>query len=308
MSITITGKTSTDHHPDTAQRLLDALCAISRRWRARLGAAPRFLIAALTLLAIAACEVTGGTATAGLASSTCPGSISLTWFITNASGQFASCAQVGATSVALRLQSRTGGTPVFTAFPCASSPGTTNVPPGLYDVAIALHDANGRRLATAPTQTSVAIAIGRTKVLTPVVFAVGSDGGGNASRIALTLEAENVASNCQLRGSGGAGITGTTITLARVAGGCAAVTLVRNRGGVPIGTYQINCSSPEVAACIERDETLTSAELEPDSYVMRVRGKIGAVDCWAADPTLVVPSTGQLQTKIVLRRQSAPGC
>jgi hypothetical protein len=307
MSITTTCKISPDHHLDTAHRLLDALCALPRRLCARFCAA-RFFTATLTLLAITACEVTGGTATVGLASSPCPGSISLTWFVTNTSGQFVSCAQVGATSVALRLRSRTGGTPVFTAFPCAGSPGTANVAPGLYDVAIELHDATGRRLATAPPQTSVAIAIGRTKALTPVAFAIGAGGGGNASRVALTLAAENVASNCQSSGSGGAGFTGVTITLARVAGGCAAVTLVRNRGGVPIGTYKVNCSSPEVAVCIERDETLTSAELEPGSYVMNVRGKVGAVDCWAADPTLVVPSVGQLQRRIVLQRRSAPGC
>jgi hypothetical protein len=303
MSITITGQISANRIWNTTHRLLAPLCAVSRRWRARLGAARRFFTAALTLLTLAACDGTGGTARAALASSTCPGSISLIWFITNASGQFVSCAQAGATSVALRIQGRTGGTPVFTAFPCASSPGTANVNPGLYDVAIELHDANGRRLATAPPQTSVAIAVGRTKVLAPATFTVGAGGGGN-SRVALTLEAENVASNCQPSSSGGAGITGTTITIVRDGGGCAPAVLVRSRGG----TYQVNCSSPEVAGCIERDETLTTTGLAPGGYVVRVGGKVGAVDCWIGEASLDVPATGQLQTRIVLRRQSAPGC
>src|SRR5262245_8899655 len=98
MYITITDQIST-RCLNTKHRLLDALYAISHRWRAGLGAARRSFTAALTLLAIAACEATGGTATAGLASSTCPGSISLNWLITTTSGQFLSCAQAGATSV-----------------------------------------------------------------------------------------------------------------------------------------------------------------------------------------------------------------
>jgi hypothetical protein len=196
---------------------------------------------------------------------------------------------------------------VFLAFPCASSPGLANVVPGLYDVVIELRNATGARLATAPPQTSVAVAAGRTKVLTPATFVVGA-GGGGSSGIALTLEAEGVANNCQASSLGGAGITGTTITIERDGGGCAPVTLARTRGGVQIGTYQVNCSSPEVANCIERNESLTSTELEPGAYLVRVRGKIGAVNCWNADSPLNVPATGQLQTRIVLRRQSAPGC
>jgi hypothetical protein len=254
-----------------------------------------------------ACEGSGGTSTAALANSPCPGSVSLAWSLTSASGQPLTCAQAGATSVALRLQSRTGGTPVFTAFPCANSPGITNVAPGLYDVTIELRNATGERLATAPPQTSVAVAVGRTKVLTPVTFAVGGGGGGE-SRVVLILEAENLTSNCQPSSVGGAGITGTTITIARVGGGCAPVTLLRSLGNEPIGTYEVNCSSPQVASCIEQDETLTTTELAPDSYVVRVRGKVGAVDCWALDTQLDVPATGQLLRRITLRRQSAPGC
>ncbi|TMQ20530.1 MAG: hypothetical protein E6J91_03705 [Deltaproteobacteria bacterium] len=181
----------------------------------------------LVLLATVACDGTGGTVMAAPATGACPGSVSLAWSITSASGQPLTCAQAGATSVALRLQSRTGGTPVFTAFPCANSPGTANIAPGFYDVAIELHDASGARLATSSPQTSVAVAVGRTKVLTPVTFALAAGGGGGNSRVALTLETENVTSNCQSSSSKGAGITGTTIAIVRVGDGCAAVTLVR---------------------------------------------------------------------------------
>jgi hypothetical protein len=151
------------------------------------------------------------------------------------------------------------------------------------------------------------VAVGRTTALTPVTFALGT-GGGGSSGVALTFEAENVASNCQASSSGGAGITGTTVTIVKVGGGCAPVTLTRNRGGAQVGTYKVNCSSPQVAACVERDETLTTTGLAPAAYVLHVRGKIGPVDCWVADPQIDVPASGQLQTRIVLRHQIAPSC
>lgn len=302
MSTTINDQTRADRGRYIRTGLLDALLSAWDGWRARLRKACGCFASVLALLAITACD--GAT---DFGPSPCPGSVSLTWFITNASGQFASCAEVGANSVALRLQSRTGGTPVFTAFPCASSPGTANVAPGLYDVAIELRDANGTRLATVPQQTSIAVATGRTRVLAPVGFTVGAGGGNPPGNIRLTLRAEGVAFNCR-PSPGGAAITGTIITVERVSGGCAAVTFLRNVGNAQVGTYQVNCSSPEVASCIETDEVLTSPDLVPGSYVIRVRGKIGPVDCWTAERQIDVPQAGQLQAQVVLKRQNGPGC
>jgi hypothetical protein len=304
MSITIHDQISVHLNPNTKTRLLDALRVTWRRWCSHVGKARKLFTGPLVLLAMVACD-SGGGGTAVQATSTCPGSVSLAWSINSSIGRALTCAQTGAANVALRFQSRTGGVPVFIAFPCANDTGTSNLAPGLYDVTIALRDATGETLATAPPQTSVAVAVGRTKVLAPVTFAVQN------SRVALTLETENVASNCQPSSSGGAGITATTITIVRVGGGCAAATLIRTRGGAQIGTYQVNCSSPQIAECIERDETLTTTGLTPDAYVVHVRGKLGAAECWAADSELAVPASGQsgqLQTRIVLRRQTAPGC
>ena len=304
MSISIHDPISTHHNPNSKTRLLDALRVTWRRWCSRVGKASTLFTGPLVLLAMVACD-SGGSGTAVQATSACPGSVSLAWSITSSSRLPLTCAQTGAANVALRFQSRTGGLPVFIAFPCANGTGTSNLAPGLYDVTIALHDATGATLATAPPQTPIAIAVGRTTVLAPVTFVVQN------SRVALTLETENVASNCQPSSAGGAGITATTITIVRVGGGCAAATLIRNRGGTQIGTYQVNCSSPQIAECIERDETLTTTGLTPDAYVVHVRGKLGATECWAADSELAVPASGpsgQLQTRIVLRRQAAPGC
>lgn len=299
---TVHDQISVYRNSNTQSRLLHALSVTWRRWRSYVGKRSTLFTAPLILLALVACDNGAGTATAAQATSARPGSVSLIWSIANSLGFPLTCAQAGAANVALRLQSRTGGVPVFIAFPCANSSGTSNLAPGLYDVTIELRDATGARLATASPQTSVAVAVGRTKVLAPVAFAVAN------SRVALTLETENVASNCQPSSSGGAGITGTTITIVRVGGGCAAAAFIRNRGGAQIGTYQVNCSSPEVAGCIERDETLTTTGLTPDAYAVHVRGKVGPADCWAADSQINVPASGQLQTRIVLRRQTAPGC
>jgi hypothetical protein len=305
MSITIQDQISVHRNPNTKTRLLDALRVTWRRWRSHVRKVNALLTGLLVLLAMVACDSSGGTGSAVQATSACPGSVSLAWSITSSSGLPLTCAQAGAANVAVRFQSRTGGVPVFIAFPCANDTGTSNLAPGLYDVTIALRDATGETLATAPPQTSVAVAVGRTKVLAPVTFAVQN------SRVVLTLEAENFTSNCQPSSLGGAGITGTTITIARNGGGCAAAMLVRSRGGAQIGTYQVNCSSPQIAECIERDETLTTTGLTPDAYVVHVRGKLGAAECWAADSELAVPASGQsgqVQTRIVLRRQTAPGC
>ena len=300
--------------PNLTTRVLHALRGAWRCSRSHLnhgyrlfaGCATRLFATSLVVLAMVACDGRSGTVAAA-AAAPCPGSVSLAWSITNASGQPLSCAQAAATSVALRLLSRTGGTPVFTAFPCTSSSGIANVAPGLYDATIELRDASGATRATSPPQTSVAVAVGRTKVLTPVTFAVGS-GGGGGNRVAFKLEAENASSNCQPSSSGGAGITGTTIFIARNDGGCAPVRLVRSRGGIEIGTYQVNCSSPEVASCIERDETLSTTGFAPGSYTVRVTGKIGPGNCWLAESLIDVPATGQLETRLVLQRQNTPGC
>jgi len=303
-----------------------AVDAVWRHWSTMLRGARGFLTVALALFAIAGCDGTAGTPSAGspghscpgavsiswsstsFAQLSCPGSVSIAWSIANGTGQPSSCFQTRATSVALRIQSRTGGTPVFTAFPCNDGAGTANVAPGLYDIAIELHDANGAKLATVPVQASVAVAVGRTKTLTPAAFIVngGGGGGGGTGHVQLTLQTAGFPSNCL--STGGAGITGSLITIITDGGSCAAVKLVRTRGGVEVGTYQVDCGSPSVTTCIEADERLTAPDLAPGNYTLHVRGAVGAGACFAADATLAVPQTGQLTKLIVMQHQNAPGC
>ena len=230
------------------------------------------------------------------------GSISLAWSITDLNNQPSACADVGARSVALRLRSRAGGNIVATAFPCTSSPGTAQIAAGLYDISFQLNAADGTRLATAPDQTSVTIVAGQLKQLAPITFTVSTQGS-----LVLSFSTGTTA-NCQPPTAGGAGITGNTLTLQFAGDGCAPVTFVRQRGTEQRGTYTVNCSSPQVAPCIEKNETLTTS-LMPGTYIVHARGKVGAIDCWQRDDTLEVPAPGKpLIRTLGLLRVNSPGC
>lgn len=213
------------------------------------------------------------------------GAISVTWSISSKS-RAVSCEAVGARSVALRLRNRASGNVIATAFPCPNSPGTAQVAAGLYDVSFQLDAADGTRLATAQDETGVSIVAGRLTRLEPVAFEASSQ-----ATLVLSL-ATSATTNCRPASAGGAGITGNTIGLEFVGGGCAAVTFTRRRGAEERGTYMVNCGLPQIAPCIETDETLT-ASVDPGGYIVRARGKIGALDCWVRDDSIDVPSAGR---------------
>jgi hypothetical protein len=229
------------------------------------------------------------------------GSASIAWSITALGGP-ATCARAGAASVSLVLRSRRGDELHFT-FPCADVQGTiTPVTAGAYDATLTLYDADGATLAVGHTQRAVAIGTGQVTTLTPVAFAV--EGG----KLVLSFATIGTSTNCFLREQGGAGITGTTMTLERGAGGCAPVTFVRSRGDTTIGTYTVNCSSPQVTPCIERDETLAVDGIESGPYVIRVGGLTGAVQCWAGADILLVPAGSSVVKRIELEPNPRVGC
>jgi hypothetical protein len=231
------------------------------------------------------------------------GSISVAWSIQSIGGLAVSCEQVAARFAALRLRNRTTSAVVATAFPCANSPGTAPIAPGLYDVSFLLNAADGTLLGTAPDQVGVSIVSGRLTNLAPVTFTFGVT---PKSTLVLRL-ATSATTNCQSASAGGAGITGDTIFLARSDGGCAPVTFIRQRGAEQRGTYQVNCSSPQIAPCIEKDETLTTT-LDRGSYTIRARGRIGAADCWVRDDTLEIPIGGTVTRTLGLLRAPGAGC
>jgi hypothetical protein len=231
------------------------------------------------------------------------GSISVAWSIQSPGGLAISCEQAGARSAALRLRNRASGAVVATAFPCPNSPGTAPIAPGLYDVSFLLNASDGTLLGTAPDQMGVSIVSGRHTQLPPVTFTLGVT---PKSTLVLRV-ATGAPTNCAPTSAGGAGITGNTIFLARVEGGCAPVVFTRQRGAEQRGTYEVNCSSPQIAPCIEKDETLTTT-LDRGSYILRARGKIGVLECWVRDDTLDIPVGGAVTRTLGLQRTNAAGC
>jgi hypothetical protein len=125
-----------------------------------------------------------------------------------------------------------------------------------------------------------------------------------ARGLALSLSIAGIASNCRTA-SDGAGATSSTITLVHTGGGCAPVTFVRARGTTIIGSYQVDCSSPPTASCIETDETLSVSDIAPGSYTVHARSSLNGIDCWFNDDVFTVPSKGQLLRRLVLTPQGS---
>jgi hypothetical protein len=245
------------------------------------------------LLGLAGVSGCGGSAPA-------QGSASLTWSIFDAlNGQPATCATVSAVSVSLQLtsQANSGGS-VTLSLPCARSGGTVELAVGTYRVVPQLVTADGTVLATAQDQTATVVA-GQTTALVPALFAVSTRSGFFAVSLVT-----GTGTNCR---PDGAGITGVAMFLEH-SGGCAPTTLIRSRGNTQLGTYASNCSSPPVASCIEADEVLTAAGLQPGSYTLHVRGKKNALDCWKVDETFTLVPGRPLVRTLTLAHAPVPGC
>jgi hypothetical protein len=203
----------------------------------------------------------------------------------------------------LLLHSRSGAD-ITSVFPCTDLGGSTvPVTAGAYDATLALRGADGSTIATAPTQAAVTIGAGVVAVLTPVTFTADSPG-----TVTLSITALATSTNCAPRERGGTGITGTLFTLVTASGGCAPLTFTRSRGTTVLGTYTVNCSSPQVDSCIERDETLTADGVDAGLYTVRAFGLIGPLRCWAAEDVLSVSAGAPLAKTIQLAPVQGRGC
>jgi hypothetical protein len=252
------------------------------------------------------CDCNGGgfPIDAALPDALAKGTVSLAWALTDLAGQPISCEQIGANSVFLQLRSHSSLSGAVASFGCGNSPSTS--PPidaDTYDVTFELHGTSLTSVS-APEQVGVVVSVDKDTRLAPITFAVDTSG-----KLALSLATPPHASNCKSSSMGGAGITGMTITLVHTGGGCAPVTFLRSRGTTNLGSYTVNCSSPQIAPCIETDETLSVPTLPSGAYTIHVRGKLGAVDCWANDDALQVPPQGKaLMPTLNLAFLDAPGC
>jgi hypothetical protein len=228
------------------------------------------------------------------------GQISLAWSLTDLAGQPITCDQVGAKTVSLLVRNQAGAGGAAASFSCTNSPSVTQLfPSGTYIVGFELNGDDGT-LATSPDQGNVRISGGQITPLTPIVFKVDTNGS-----VALSIAAPPATSNCKSPPMG-AGITSMTITLVNEGGSCAAVTLLRSRGTTALGSYTVDCGSPQTATCIESDETLTpAAPLPSGPYTIHIRGKVGGTECWHNDDSFQVPAQGKVLTRTL---NLANGC
>lgn len=226
------------------------------------------------------------------------GALSVPWSIVGVDFQPLSCGQIGAATVSVRVRNRTTGADQLSTFPCNASPATIPLlAPGFVQVHVELDTPDG---ALRAAEILVAVKPGQVTVLESTVLGV--------PRLALSFAAQGTSSNCQSPASRGAGITSDTLTLVRGDGGCAPVTFNRSRDGLVLDTHVASCSMPAVIDCIERNDVFSVRTIDPGTYVVHVRGRVGALDCWSADETLVVPTTGIATRTVKLVRVLRPGC
>jgi len=253
----------------------------------------------LPLLLTACAGHLPATTTASTCTPPLQGAASLAWTVTNTSAQPIACAHVGALTASLLLHSASTGDTEL-PFPCAAGAVTTPlVDAGTYDATLMLRAAGGALVAAGPTQPSLTIIAGQITALAPVVFALDPQGP-----MILSLAAIGTHGNC----AGGAGITGNRVTIAHAGGGCAPFTLTRMRGGVAVGTYVVVCSSPQIATCIETDETLSVTGVASGPYVVSAAGLIGPIGCWSTNEAVEVAAGTSLVHVLQLEHQANQGC
>ena len=233
------------------------------------------------------------------------GTFSLSWKITDTAGTPITCDPIGATNIAIELHSHQSGNGFTDSFGCGSGTGTSReLDAGTYDVVYTLEGRSGT-LASGIQQLNQPILSAQSTTLDPVTFAVDAEGA-----LALHVDSHKTGGNCGTIAKMGAGITGMTLTLQHSPGGCEPLTLTISPGATqPGGTYVVNCASPVVAPCIENDQKLSAGGVPADHYQIKIRGKIGATDCWANDDQFDVPPLGKtLSQTLNLQKLANPGC
>jgi len=240
-----------------------------------------------------------------------PGTFSLAWTVTNTGGSPITCDEIGAQAVTALMRNRAvqgGSTEVFT---CSTKAGMSQaLVAGTYDINFDLNGVGGDPvtgvIATAPAQMGVEIQAGQNTALMPLTFAVNATGG-----LRLKLMSSASAGNCVPTAQQGAGITTNTITLTKVSDGmCAPLTFNVSAGtmGGTAGTYVVNCTTPTVAPCFERDQELTVTGVVSGSYAISVRANRGGTECFTSVDQLPVPPIGRELVRTLNLAPVTPAC
>lgn len=235
-----------------------------------------------------------------------PGTLSLTWAVTDANGQPISCDQIGAQAVTLSIRKAGAAVGETAVFSCSSGGGTTQgFGPGTYVVDFELVDTAGR-LATLPRRGGIVVESGRDTPLGESVFEVNAVGG-----LDLALKASGALSNCGPANQMGAAWNNVTISLTRPGGVCQPGTVMVTAGamGGMAGTYTLTCPTPATLPCIESDQRLTAMGLPSDAYTIHIRGLAGGNQCWINDDPIQVPALGRVLSRTLnVAKKPTPGC
>lgn len=266
---------------------------------------------AVWLALLAGCGSGGGFPDAASQQDDAPvvlGNFMLTWSILDSnSGSAVTCTAVGAQNVTVAAKDLIGTNDFGESFICSGGAGISmKFIPSTFDFNVSLVDGSGNVLAQGSAQDSVVIQPNLTTQLAPETFTLDAEGN-----LALELDSGKPGGNCAGSGSGGAGITGTTITLVHGLGStCAPLALTigsdANHGA---STYTVNCTTPMVGPCIEKDQVISASNVLSDTYTIHVAGDIGSAACWSNGVNLAVPPNGgTLTTTVDLSYQTGSGC
>ncbi len=205
------------------------------------------------------------------------GRFSVSWTIADGE-RVLTCEDVGALVMTVQVTSPSLGGGFVEAFSCGQGTSTSKfLPTGVYDLAFELVGRSGS-LGTLPFQR-VMVTEDNTVAAEPLRFPIKAQGAIDGRLIA------GGAKNCE----GAAAITAMSLVLEK-GGACVPTTFDIAAGGtLPASTYTSTCAQPTpTTVCIERDQKIT-ATVGSGSYVVRVRGAVGAAPCWSADQLADVP-------------------
>ncbi|MBA3453493.1 MAG: hypothetical protein H0T42_10410 [Deltaproteobacteria bacterium] len=271
---------------------------------------PRALV--LVTVTLFGCGDGGGfPADAGVDAPPPPGTFSLAWTVSGAGSTAITCEQIGAQAVTALLRNRAvqgGSTEVFT---CSTLAGMSQaLSPGIYDIGFDLNGVGGDPvtgvIATAPMQMGIEIKSNENTVLMPLAFVVNATGG-----MRLTLMSSATAGNCVPVAQQGAGIATNTITLTRASDGmCAPLTFSVSAGtmGGTAGTYVVDCATPAITPCIERDQELTVTGVASGTYAINVSATRAGMECFTTVDQLPVPPLGRELVRTLNLASVSPAC
>jgi hypothetical protein len=239
--------------------------------------------ALLSCLLLAACGDDSGLPDArGIDSPPPPGSLSLSWSITDGATAI-ECADVGASFVTVTVRPVNQPFGTNHVIRCSDGSGTVELAPDIYDVEVSLASVQADEVLF----PSIEVASGMDTPIGNAAFDVPRVGG-----FSFRLDAGG-AGNCTA-----AGLTAVQLDLAPVAGGCVVATFDIAAGATqPASTYTTSCTAPAAhPLCIENDQTITAQPTIPTgTHRLTMTGIVGGNACWLRQSQFDVPAGGAIR-------------